>query len=399
MTGRNSPLYFVFTLWPFSLFRVPSRFLWIFTLSLLGLCAETIQRIWYRKKHPIFSRAIVSVTLVITIIQLAHTWRDYHLLAPSSAWLTTPTIAAYIADGIRFTVIGAEAKHNETFLTHGWQDPLPYERIRQLAQPNSNGIWHIRSRDVYAGRSLRRLAVIDGMLSNHIAVNPPYATVSAMGAKLLAIQSVGIIVSPLQLDAPEYKTIESVGRGDNFSVSVYPQIVPRVSIVRKTIEAATVEDAIQILESEAYQVGITALVELSLTLDRSEQQADARIVSETNQTMTVLVQNPGPAALLVVTDTYYPGWVATVNGTPTRIIPVNIASRGVVIPPGNSEVLMKFASQSVRYGIMISLSAHAIIAILAVFVRARVFVHTRQKVRSRGLHHPRSREVLPPHRR
>ena len=48
------------------------------------------------------------------------------------------------------------------------------------------------------------------------------------------------------------------------------------------------------------------------------------------------------AALLVLSETYYPGWKAWIDGRPTAIHPVDIALRGVVVPAGVHRLRMEF---------------------------------------------------------
>jgi hypothetical protein len=66
------------------------------------------------------------------------------------------------------------------------------------------------------------------------------------------------------------------------------------------------------------------------------------------------VQTAAPG-LLVVSDTYDPGWLATVNGRQEPIYRVNHAFRGVRIPAGTSIVEMTYRPSSVRIGIAVSL--------------------------------------------
>jgi len=60
------------------------------------------------------------------------------------------------------------------------------------------------------------------------------------------------------------------------------------------------------------------------------------------------------AGLLVLTDLYYPGWVATVDGAPAEILRVNHVLRGVLLPPGEHEVVFRYAPRSVQLGAVIS---------------------------------------------
>ena len=74
-------------------------------------------------------------------------------------------------------------------------------------------------------------------------------------------------------------------------------------------------------------------------------------------------------ALLVVTDAWYPGWRATVNGRAAPIAEVNAFQRGIRVPAGNSSVVMRYEPWTVRAGILVSLAA--LIAVVAWLVLNR----------------------------
>jgi hypothetical protein len=50
-------------------------------------------------------------------------------------------------------------------------------------------------------------------------------------------------------------------------------------------------------------------------------------------------------AWLLITDTWYPGWRATVNREPVPLLQANGAFRAVPVPPGESVVQMQFQSR------------------------------------------------------
>ena len=64
---------------------------------------------------------------------------------------------------------------------------------------------------------------------------------------------------------------------------------------------------------------------------------DFRIVSDT-------------PALLVIASNYYPGWVATVNGRPSRIFRTDWIGMGVLVGPGESAVAMRFRTPGLSAG-------------------------------------------------
>jgi hypothetical protein len=67
----------------------------------------------------------------------------------------------------------------------------------------------------------------------------------------------------------------------------------------------------------------------------------ARIVSWRPDRVRVEVQSPYPG-LLILHEAYYPGWVAEVDGQPTRIVRTNVLFRGVEVGDGRHIVEFRF---------------------------------------------------------
>jgi len=63
--------------------------------------------------------------------------------------------------------------------------------------------------------------------------------------------------------------------------------------------------------------------------------------------------------LLVLSEVFYPGWYATVNGNEARIHEVDGALRGIVIPPGESRIVLRYAPWTVIVGGFLTVLAFA----------------------------------------
>ena len=84
-----------------------------------------------------------------------------------------------------------------------------------------------------------------------------------------------------------------------------------------------------------------------------DEAGQAMIVRYENEEVLVEVEGHR-GGLLVLNDTYYPGWRAFVDGAETPILQANHVFRAVVIPPRSRQVHFRFDSDSIRWGGWIS---------------------------------------------
>ncbi len=72
-------------------------------------------------------------------------------------------------------------------------------------------------------------------------------------------------------------------------------------------------------------------------------------------------------AVVVVSQNFYPGWKATVNGNSVSVFPADHALTGIAVPVGNSDLRFEFQPSSFKLGALVSaVSAFAVI-VLAIF--------------------------------
>jgi len=86
---------------------------------------------------------------------------------------------------------------------------------------------------------------------------------------------------------------------------------------------------------------------------------DAAIVGEATSRLDVHARAPG-GGFLVVTDAYYPGWQAFVDGQPAPILRADYLFRAVALPPGEHLVSFRFAPPSLERGAALSMTGLAI---------------------------------------
>ena len=97
----------------------------------------------------------------------------------------------------------------------------------------------------------------------------------------------------------------------------------------------------------------TAIVEEPLTIPSSVDPAikeSITIQSYRLNYVTIRVHTR-QARLLFLSDTYAPGWKATVDGIPTPVYRTNFIFRGVVVSSGIHTITLYYQPQSFIYGI------------------------------------------------
>ncbi|HEV2456627.1 MAG TPA: YfhO family protein, partial [Verrucomicrobiae bacterium] len=91
--------------------------------------------------------------------------------------------------------------------------------------------------------------------------------------------------------------------------------------------------------------------------------SSARITSDQPDAVTVEASMAQPGFLLLL-DTYFPGWKATVNGTSVPVLRADYNFRAVRLPAGKSVVRFVYQPASFRWGVALGLTGLAIIACL-----------------------------------
>jgi len=120
-------------------------------------------------------------------------------------------------------------------------------------------------------------------------------------------------------------------------------VLPRFFLVSRLRPARNLEEAAALLKSPDFDPRHEAIVEGAPGPPPSAGEAAGTVaVAEFGlQQVRLLVESPRPA-YLVASETHYPGWRAYVDGRPQPIYYTNVAFRGLPVPPGRHQILMRF---------------------------------------------------------
>lgn len=189
------------------------------------------------------------------------------------------------------------------------------------------------------------------------------------------------------------------------------EALPQAYLVTSLHAADSAADALNVIAKSASPPRKEAIVELNrdtaAPLSADDKQLFAKPLVPTNEQKAVLqqlisnssdpksvsqvsakkslpvVKRPTPnrviieceteqPAFLVLTDTFYPGWAATVDGVKTPVYCTNYAFRGVPIPSGKHTVVFNFRPASFFVGVYMAIGAVAVIFLMCLIQKRRV---------------------------
>jgi hypothetical protein len=152
--------------------------------------------------------------------------------------------------------------------------------------------------------------------------------------------------------------LREVYRGPDGHVYQNPYAVPRTFVVGAALNT---NDQLALVTRPGFDPRAIAAVSTPLDLSGSGQ---ARIVRDDPEHVTIRAEADG-RALVVLADTYFPGWQATVDGEPAPIVRTDHLLRGVVVGKGPHVIEFRYAPWSWRLGWIVSLLSAAALGLLA----------------------------------
>ena len=339
--------------------RTASRFIYLATFALSILAAFGLDglldhpgqsAIWSPARRILKWAAIACagalfVSAVFTQLNLA-TWTAYSLLLILAScalfiFLTThragPGVRALLAAFIVFDLsafswvevaIGGPGKPNEQleqmislqdvagFLIS--RTDLGRVRVAVAPEPNIGDAYGVQSvwgggGTVLAGYS-RLLQKHEDLLNERYVVKPATATEPA----------------PLYQD----------GR---WKVYQNPKAYPRAWIVHETAVEASPDAVFRRLDDSAVNLRKVAVLEAPLPQSLALPQTDESVRFRSYEADRVTLDaEAGSAGLLILSEIYYPGWRATLDGKPVAIYKVDGALRGILLPRGMSRIALEY---------------------------------------------------------
>ncbi len=168
---------------------------------------------------------------------------------------------------------------------------------------------------------------------------------------------------------------------DNFSwLYKIEGTIPRAYLVNKATVENDSKQVLRLLSGAGFDPTLEVVLDRGILISPARQlKATAKIVRYENELVTIATSADNEA-ILVLADSYYPGWKAFVDGREEVIRRANLFFRAVPLSAGNHTVEFRYEPRSFTFGLVISaatLFALAVVTAILPFRAARKTVQAK----------------------
>jgi len=365
-------------------FRFPARFLLVTELAIAVLAAAGLSAIAGRMRGRTAHLVPIAAVLVLAA-DLTWAQRPLNGYAPRAQFLEPPATVADLDPERRYLTLGAREAHlfaNEQ--ARGWANVEPYLVQRRFLQPSLNLWFGARAADGYANPVPNPIARLwgdhyaPGFLARTFQVENGAVALSPAFFHLMRLGEVKTLLSLWPIIDPRLITIAE--RPPVFSYAL-PDPLPHARFLTHWAFADDPAVIADQLAADGFDpewttwLGPTpggARPALAIGLDGGRARGAVTIRHRTATELVCAVEAT-TAGVLRVSESFDPGWQATIDGQATTLFfPADLGQQAVFVPAGKHEVALRYRPRPWLLGIVLSVAGWTAIAGLGVgIVRSR----------------------------
>jgi len=294
---------------------------------------------------------------VLIFADLFHFGQGFNALIPPQVYQETPASAAFIQMqaaqrsaplGLAPRILSLVSERNSPYDWHGgWvHDPSSY-----LAYPQTLRL--------YTGSLYGVANVLPGWSPLHLQRHWEFSKGYPGFARLAGAEYL-VSYQPLANKVPAF----------NGEIKVYPleKTLPRAYLVGRYEIFGETRQRLQALQRRDFDSEHNVALEKIPAFEATPKQSSGQvqIVSyAADQVELNLADHQG--GILVLSDTYYPGWKALVDGIEGEILRANHVFRAVAVEPGARQVVFRYVPSSLYQGCAVSLIALFLLSGLLIY--------------------------------
>lgn len=366
--GQDSPFYFIFTIFPFNLFRVPSRYLVIGVFALSILSSLFLESLKKKVRPKIVYLSFNLIIILITFYQLKQFYTTYHQFINKDVLLKEPEAVALLKKDPQFSKVieygGSISWQN--YFNEDWHKSEKYLYLCNFIQPNSSLIWHIPSANAYFTQWPLRFLLYQNKILNIDLQSEISLADQMQNSDLffkinqgLRMAGVSHFILPIQLESKTLPlTLISTLNSNDDNIFIYKitHSLPKYWFAGNYKLARTIVDIDQIINSPEFDYQTTVILEKPIDNNFIPGvKPNLKIIQNTDQKKVFDVNKNPQNTILVVNQSFYPGWQAYIGNNTTEVLAANLNQQAIIIPPGDHIASLIYQPQSFTLGKKISL--------------------------------------------
>lgn len=382
----------------FGSMRAPARFVFLLDFALATLAALGLDALlrgadeWVRPALGRIKRAAPWVigAVVLFVLPLAFyvviTSQDKDPVIFRRAWTAANGVVFFagllIAGGAFFYLRGRESLHPNVLgvlavsllffdlaslgsnVDVGYQDPtqnFEHPAIIRFLQSDSSlyridtrtDVWHLWQPNTSL---LNSIFDVGGLINplGLAAYDRYWSVIPSRSSPLYDFLNAKYVIASKEVALDWEKFVPVLDADPTLNVYLNRRALPRALVVHRAISVPDQEAALAVLQAADFNPATTVVVEGGQPLDIAPAQP-ATIQFESFDTNHIWLSVDTPAdAYLVLSEVWYPGWRATVDGVEAPVLRANYAFRALRLGPGQHKAHLTFAPRSWRLGLLIS---------------------------------------------
>ena len=163
--------------------------------------------------------------------------------------------------------------------------------------------------------------------------------------------------------------VKLVFKHGDWKIYEYQDSLPRAFLVDDYLIEKDDQKIVDLIFSPEFDPKQKVILEEQLPIDllKSQDRGTAEIISY-NPNEVIIKTNSLSPKILFLSDSFYPGWQAAVDGQKTKIYRANYAFRSIVVPEGEHKIIFSYLPESFKLGVQISIGGLVLILLILKFI-------------------------------
>lgn len=341
--GKNSPLYFIYDIFPFNVFRTPAKYLLMAVFFLIIGASLITQRLFETIQKPII-KIFIYLFLFCNVLILIFTVISYHIFIDAKKVLKTPPTSQRLDTHDTYLTFGFDRLWHIYFAKNGWKTSKnidTYLSMNNFLIPNSNLIYGKRSFDINTGGlRLRRVDYFIDHIGEALFATDSALLSSPQAKNLLEIGNINSVISSKPLTSLIFDNVEKISENNLLvflgrnTINTLPYYIPHIG---RPIQY--LDDFIGLNKRGLVSTGEAVLEGYREFTQDSKDHINT--YAETENQLKLNTSFPHDT-YVVLRRNWYPEWSLDIDGKPAPIFRTNLIHIGVLIPKGNHKITLSY---------------------------------------------------------